>query len=264
MTTIISVVNQKGGVAKSTTCVNLGVGLANSGKKVLVVDCDPQGSLTASLGYRQQDELDITLADLIGGVLIDKEIDARTAILHHKENIDLIPANIELSGIDMSLVNAMSRESALRQCLDEIKNEYDYILIDCTPSLGMLTINALVAADSIIIPVQAQYLSLKGLEQLLQTIARTKKKLNPYLKIYGILITMVDSRTNYAKDVISLLNKAYGEDIHIFKNYIPLSVRAAETSAEGISIFSHDPNGKAAKSYYTLTNEVLAYEKEWS
>lgn len=259
---IIAIANQKGGVGKTTTTANLGIGLARKGKKVLLIDSDAQGSLTASLGWQQPDCLDTTLATIMGKVLADEPISPLEGILHHSEGVDLLPANIELSGLEVSLVNAMSRETILRQYIDRVKKNYDLILIDCMPSLGMMTVNALTAADSVLIPVQAEYLPVKGLEQLIQTISRVRRQLNPRLKIEGILITMVNERTNYSKDIISLLHDAYGKQLRIFENNIPLSVRAAEISAEGKSIYAHDPHGKAAQAYEALTEEVMQFEKQ--
>ena len=262
MANIISVALQKGGTGKTTTCANLGIGLARSGKKVLLVDTDPQGSLTISLGYPQPDELPVTLATVMGKILSETPISPQEGILHHAEGIDLMPANIELSGIEVSLVNAMSRENILKQYLNSVKKQYDWIILDCMPSLGMLTISALAAADSVLIPVQAQYLPTKGLEQLLQTVNKVRRQINPKLKIDGILLTMVDSRTNYAKDISALLRETYGGKIKVFATDIPHSVRAAEISAEGKSIFAHDPNGKVAEAYQELTKEVLRIEKQ--
>lgn len=256
--TVIACVNQKGGTGKTTTCENLGIGLATEGKKVLVVDTDPQGSLTIALGYPRPDELPITLTDMMQKVMLEETIAPGEGIIHHSEGVDLMPANISLSGLEVSLVNAMSRESILKQYLDTVNKQYDYILLDCMPSLGMLTINALAASDNVVIPVQAAYLPAKGLEQLLMTVNKVKRQINPKLKIGGILLTMVDNRTNYAKDIASLIRETYGEKIKVFDTEIPHSVRVAEIAAEGTSIFRHDPKGKVAEAYKNLTKEVIA------
>ena len=255
--TVIVVTNQKGGVGKSTTCENLGIGLAMEGKKVLLVNTDPQGSLTISMGWQQPDELPTTLSTLMQKAMNDQPIQPGEGILHHAEGVDLIPANIELAGLEVALVNSMNREKMLKQVLESAKREYDYILLDCMPSLGMLTINALAAADTTLIPVQAQYLSAKGLEQLLQTVGKVRRQINPKLKIEGILLTMTDSRTNYGKQIDTLIRQAYGSKIKVFDQTIPRSVRAAETSAAGKSIFQHDPKGKVAEAYQSLAREVL-------
>lgn len=262
MAQIIAIANQKGGVGKTTTCANLGIGLAREGKKVLLIDSDPQGSLTISLGYDRPDQLPITLSDIMEKVMDESTIAPNEGLLPHEEGVALMPANISLSGMEVSLVNAMNREKILKQYLDSVKCQYDYVLIDCMPSLGMLTINALAAADSVIIPVQAQYLSAKGLEQLLQTVNKVRRQINPKLKISGILITMVDNRTNYAKEIGSLLRDTYGRKIRVFATDIPRSVRAAEISAEGKSIYAHDTKGKVAEAYRELTTEVLKIEKQ--
>ncbi len=258
---VIALVNQKGGTGKTQSTENLGVGLASEGKKVLLVDMDPQGSLTISLGHPKADELSVTVADIMAKVLREEPIAPGEGILHHPEGVDLMPANISLSGMEVSLVNVMSREQVLKEYIDSVKGNYDYVLIDCMPSLGMLTVNALAAADRLVIPVQAQYLSAKGLEQLLQTVNKVRRQINPKLKIDGILLTMVDGRTNYAKDISNLIRDTYGSKLKVYKTEIPHSVRAAEISAEGKSIFAHDPKGKVAEAYKNLTKEVLKNEE---
>ncbi len=260
MCKIIAIANQKGGVGKTTTTSNLEIGLAKQGKRVLLIDTDAQGSLTASLGFTEPDMLEETLATVMANIINDVEMEVDYGILRHEEGIDLMPGNIELSGLEVSLVNVMSREFVMRSYIEQVKERYDYILIDCMPSLGMITINAFACADSILIPVQTAYLPVKGLEQLIKTIGKVKRQINPKLSIEGILLTMVDSRTNYAKDISALLIENYGSKVRIFENSIPISVRAAEISAEGVSIYQHDPKGKVASAYQSLTEEVIGNE----
>ena len=257
MARIYAICNQKGGVGKTVTAVSLGIGLAREGKRVLLVDVDAQGSLTASLGYQQPDQMEVTLATVMGQVIQDLPLQPGLGILHNSEGVDLLPANIELSGLEVTLVNTMSRETVLRECLSGIQEQYDVILLDCCPSLGMLTINALAAADQVLIPVQANYLSIKGLEQLLRTISKVRRQINPKLGIAGILVTMADMRTIYTRDVIDLLHSTYDGKLRVFDNIIPASIRAAETSAEGRSIYLHDPSGKVSAAYAALTKEVM-------
>ena len=230
----IAIVNQKGGVGKTTSTVNLGVGLAQAGNRVLLVDDDPQHSLTISLGIRNaDDDLDTTLATAMQAEIRDESVPWEEGIIHSDEGVDLLPANIELSGVEMSLFNAMSREQVLKSVLSRVKENYDYILIDCMPSLGLMSINALVAADSVIIPSAPDFLSTKGLNLLIHTISRVRRQINPKLKIDGILMTMVDGRTNNAKSIIAALRSTLGGSVRVFDTEIPRSVRAAEASGEG-------------------------------
>ena len=246
MCKVIAICNQKGGVSKTTTTVNLGVGMVREGKRVLVIDADPQGNLSQSLGIENPDELEIALPTIMEQIIMDEEFEVSEGIIHHVEGIDLMPCNIDLSGVDVSLVNAMSREFVLKTYVDCMR--------------GMITVNALTASDSVLIPVQAAYLPVKGLEQLIMTIFRVRKHLNPGIQFEGILISMLNARTNYAKDIIELITEYYGESIPIFDSRIPFSVKAAETSAAGVSIFSLDKKHPVAGAYEELTKEVLAHE----
>lgn len=253
---VIALTNQKGGVGKTTTAVNLGVSLAQQGKKALLVDADAQANLTMSLGYPRPDDLPISLATIMQDIIDDNPIDVQNGILHHGEGVDLLPSNIELSGLEVRLINAISRERVLKTCMSEVKKNYDYVLIDCMPSLGMLTINALAAADSVIIPTQPHYLSAKGLELLLRSVSKVRRQINPHLRIDGILMTMVMPRTNISKEVTALVKSAYGQNIKVFDAQIPHSIRAVEATAEGKSIFAYDKNGKVAAAYEQFGKEV--------
>ena len=200
---VIALTNQKGGVGKTTTAVNLGVGLAQQGNKVLLIDADAQANLTMALGYNRPDDLPFTLSTVMQDIIDDKTVDVSQGIIHHKEGVDLIPSNIELSGLEVRLINALSRESVLKTYVNEVKRDYDFVLIDCMPSLGMITINSLAAADSVVIPTQPHYLSAKGLELLLRTVSKVRRQINPRLRIDGILMTMVMTRTIFLQKVWS-------------------------------------------------------------
>ena len=261
---VIAVANQKGGVGKTTTAFSTGVALSQMGKKVLLVDADPQGDLTTYMGWYEQDKLPLTLADLMEQSMNDEPIRAKEAILHHKENVDLIPSNLDLSAMEMSLVNAMSREYTMRNCLSEVKKDYDYIILDCMPSLGMVTINALASADSVIIPVQSQFLAAKGMTHLLKTISKVKRQINPDLKVDGALLTLVDKRTNLSKEMKVQLQENYGSLLKLFDTQIPLAIKTAESTSRGKSIFTYDKNSKVAEAYSSFAKEVVDIGKERS
>lgn len=254
----IAICNQKGGVAKTTTSVNIGVGLVRQGKRVLLVDLDPQADLTASLGWPDSDALPATLAEVMGQAIIGECNIVKAAILQHAEGIHLLPSSIGLAEVELKLHGAANRELLLRNCLHGAKDDYDFIIIDCPPSLSLLTVNALAAADSIIIPVQAQYLPAKGMTQLIQTISKVKKQINRNIEISGVVLTLADARTNLSKEIENVLRNQYGSYLRIFSSKIPASVKAAETSALGKSIFSYSGKGKAASAYTELVKEVLA------
>lgn len=259
---IIAIANNKGGVGKTTTAINLAKGLADNRKKVLLIDADPQGNATAASGYDEPDGIDDNLAQIIARTMAEVDIDNDYGIIHTRRGYDLIAGNIELSAMEVTLVNALNRESILSHYLCQISEKYDYIIIDCAPSLGMLTTNAFVAADSILIPVQASYLPVKGLEQLIMHVTKIRRHINSQLEIEGILLTMVDSRQNFGKEIIELLKEAYGQQVRIIDTLIPRSVRADESIAEGVSIFEYDANGKVAKAYKKLVEEIIAHGKE--
>ena len=253
---VIALTNQKGGVGKTTTAVNLGVSLAKQGKTVLLVDADAQANLTMALGYTKTDNLPITLSDIMQDIIDGKSVDVQESILHTDEGVDLLPSCVELAGVETTLIDTKNRESVLKACISEVKKNYDYVLIDCMPALGMLTINGLAAADRVIIPNQPHYFSIKGLEQLLRSVSKVKRQINPNLRIDGILMTMVMPRMKITQTVISTVKNAYGRNIKIFDTQIPFSIRAVEATAEGKSIFAYDKSGKVAAAYEQFGKEV--------
>lgn len=253
MARIISVANQKGGVGKTTTTVNLGASLAYNGKKVLIVDIDAQGNATSGIGVRKSD-----VGKDVYDVLVNEE--PMTNVIHEtsRENLEIVPATIQLAGAEIELTPMMARESRLKSALDEVKNQYDYVLIDCPPSLGHLTINAFTASDSILIPVQCEYYALEGLSQLLNTIRLVQKHFNPELRIEGVLLTMYDARTNLGSEVVQEVRKYFRE--RVYDTIIPRNVRLSEAPSHGLSIIDYDPRSRGAEVYLSLAKEVLAHE----
>ena len=254
---VIAITNQKEGVGKTTTTFNLGVALAKQGKKVLIVDVDPQSNLTTYAGWYNEEDLRYTLSDLMEQSMNDEEIKTKESILHHKENIDLIPSSLNLSALENALAYAMSREYTLRNCLSVVKNDYDYILLDCQPSLGMLTINALASADSVLIPVQSEYFALRGMTDLFKIINKVRRQINPTLKIDGAFLTLVDKRTNLSREIAKQINDNYGSILKLYDTKIPRAVKTAESTSSGGSIFSYDKSGVVAEAYSSLSKEVL-------
>ena len=250
MAYVISIVNQKGGVGKTTTAVNLGAFLAKKRKKVLIIDLDPQGNATSGYGF-DKGELENTVYDLLVNEEDINNVIASTSV----KNVDMCPTNINLAGAEVELVSAISRETILKRALEPVLDKYDYIIIDCPPALGLLTINALAACEGVIVPIQGEYYALEGLTQLIDTINMIKKKLNPKIGILGVVITMHDRRTQLTKQVVEEVQKYFGDKV--FKTFIPRNVRLAEAPSHGQTIEEYDPKSKGSLAYQALANEVL-------
>lgn len=262
MTKVIAIANQKGGVGKTSTTVNLGAGLARQGFDVLLVDMDSQANLTMALGFQNPDEMQFTIANVLQKAVREETIIPEEGILTSPEGIDLMPSNVQLSGVELSLINEYGREAVLKQYIDAVRLNYDYILIDCAPSLSVLTINALVAADSVLIPTQPQYFSMAGIQMFYDTFCKVKRKMNPSLQIEGVLVTMMDNRPNFTKDLVAQLRESYGDTFKVFDTEIPTSIRMSESSARGRSIFAYDRKNKVAAAYEKLTREVIENGRE--
>lgn len=258
---VIAVTNQKGGVGKTTTTENVAIGLARNGCNVLIVDFDPQGDLTSCLGWKNNDSLEHSVSSMLDDYINDNDINYESLILHHEEHVDLIPANIELADFEMRLVSVINREQTLSNCIEPLRNQYDYIFIDCPPSLGMLTVNALSAADEVLIPVQTQYLPAKGMTKLLQTVGKVQRKINSNLKITGIVMTLADLNTNLTKSTIETIRESFGKNIRVFDTIIPKATKASEASISGKNIYAYAKDSKVALAYANLTKELINNQK---
>lgn len=255
MTNVISIVNQKGGVGKTTTTVNLSAYLAQHGKKVLVVDLDPQGNATSGYGF-DKSELETSVYDLLVNETPITEVIRST----NRKNLDICPTNINLAGAEVELVSAMSRETILKRAIDTISQNYDYILIDCPPSLGLLTLNALAASTDVIVPIQGEYYALEGLTQLIDTINLVRKHLNPTIGIFGVVITMFDGRTQLTRQVTEEVKKYFGDKV--FSTVIPRNIRLAEAPSYGKTIAEYDPRSRGGQTYNDLALEVIKRAKK--
>ena len=255
MATVIALANQKGGVGKTTTSVNLGACLADAGKKVLLIDLDPQGNATSGLGIDKK-----KIEQSVYDVLIDDVPLTNVVQKSSHEGLDIAPTTIELSGAEVELTSMMARETRLKDAFGDVKDQYDFILIDCPPSLGLLTINAFTASDSILIPVQSEYYALEGLSQLMNTIQLVRKHFNKSLKIEGVLLTMFDKRTNLGQEVNEEVRKFFGSQV--YKTVIPRNVRLSEAPSHGLAIVDYDARSRGARVYQELAKEVLAAHGE--
>ncbi len=252
----IAIFNQKGGVGKTTTNINLAACLALKGKKVLVLDIDPQGNTTSGLGIAKKG-----LEDTVYNVLVDADYDIREAVIHTDvENLDIIPASVDLAGAEVELVQIEGREKVLKNSLDKIKDGYDYMFIDCPPSLGLLTINSLAAVDSVLIPIQCEFYALEGVSQLVSTIDLVKKSLNPSLEVQGVILSMFDGRTNLSAQVVQEVKRYFGGKV--YSTVIPRNVRLAEAPSYGLPITEYDPKSKGAEAYMEFAEEFLELEEE--
>lgn len=254
---VIALANQKGGVGKTVTSMNLGVSLSQNGKKVLLIDHDPQGNLTSACGYRDRKLYSLSINDVYSGIIKDLSIPLDELILHTDEGVDLVPANLDFSGIELMLTNVMSRETVLKRFITTIKDKYDYIIIDTNPTLGLLPINALTASTSVIIPVQAEPFAVDGMGALLQSVSKVRELFNPDLKIGGVVITMADERTNLCKQIDNQIREQYGNHIHIFNTVIPRRTKTSESTGVGESSLKYDPSGDASLAYLKLSKEVV-------
>ena len=252
MSQVIAIINQKGGVGKSTTAINLAAALGDLGKRVLVVDFDPQGNATSGFGV-DKDSLEHDVYDALMNNVPMADVTVSTPV----DNVSAAPATINLAGAEIELVSVMARESVLRYCLEPVREQYDYVFVDCPPSLGLLTVNALVAADSLLVPIQCEFYALEGLSKLLESMRMVKGRLNPSLDIFGVVMTMFDVRTTLSRQVVEEVRDYFGEKV--FKTVIPRNVKLSEAPSHGLPINLYDPRSKGAEAYAELAKEVVAH-----